>query len=472
MQDESVITRTIRTAAGVFAPGHLGELTQVIDFVLVDAVLEETGATERRLRLLPSRVVVYFVLALALFGHLSYRAVWGKLTAELAAAGVAVASPAVSSLARARRRVGVAPLRRLFIVVAGPVGLAGMPGVFYRGLRTVAVDGTHLHVPDGPAITGRYPKRKGRGKLEQGYPLLRLLALVECGTRSVLAAAFGPDTDGELPYARQLLGAVAKGMLALADAAFDDASFLASITRDRGAQFLVRSGARRCPLPQRHLPDGSYLAKIGYGVLPSLLTVRVIEATITITLDNGTVTTQQWRLLTSLLDPARYPAAELVTLYHQRWQIETTYYSLKETILDGRVLRSRSLPGIDQEVWALLAAYQALIRAAADTAATRPGLDMDRISFTIILQAAGDLVTTAAGILPDGPIDLAGAIGRAALAALLPAWRRPRLKARTVKSSTSKYAPNAGQHPTTAQPYTFHAQITYFTEGLAPRPHR
>ena len=473
MQDESVITRTIRTAAGVFAPGQLGELTQVIDFALVDAVLEETRATERRVRLLPSRVVVYFVLALALLEQFSYRAVWEKLTGELAAAGVALASPAVSSLARARRRVGTAPLERLFAVLAGPVGLPGTPGVFYRGLRTVAVDGTCLHIPDESALTGRYPKRKTRKEgAEQGYPLLRLLALVECGTRSVLAAAFGPDTDGELPYARRLLDALQKTMLLLADAAFDDATFLHAITAGRGAQFLVRSGARRCPLPQRHLPDGSYLAKIGYGVLPALLTVRVIEAAITITLDDGTVTTSQWRLLTSLLDPARYPAAELVALYHERWQIETTYYSIKETILDGRVLRSRSLPGIDQEVYALLAAYQALIRAAADTALTRPGLDMDRISFTVILQAAGTLIGTAAGILPEGPADLAGAIGRAALAALLPAWRRPRLKARTVKSSTSKYGPNAGQHPATAQPYTFHAEVTYFTEGVAPRPHR
>ena len=81
MHEESVITRTIRTAPGVFAPGHLGELTQVIGFALVDAVLDETRTRERRLRLLPSRVVVYFVLALALFERCSYRAVWGKLTA-------------------------------------------------------------------------------------------------------------------------------------------------------------------------------------------------------------------------------------------------------------------------------------------------------------------------------------------------------------------------------------------------------
>ena len=123
MHEESVITGVVRAAPGVFGPGHLGELTQTIDFALVDAVLEETGTQERRLRLLPSRVVVYFVLALALFERCSYRAVWGKLTAGLG--GLCLARPAASSLCRARRRIGAEPLRRLFETLAGPVGPPG-----------------------------------------------------------------------------------------------------------------------------------------------------------------------------------------------------------------------------------------------------------------------------------------------------------------------------------------------------------
>jgi hypothetical protein len=118
LQEKSVITRTVEAAGGVYAPGHLGELTQIVDFVLVDAVIEETGSREKRLRLLPSRVVVYFVLALALFEDCSYRGVWGKLTAGLE--GLPLVRPAVSSLSRARRRIGAAPLRRLFEILAGP----------------------------------------------------------------------------------------------------------------------------------------------------------------------------------------------------------------------------------------------------------------------------------------------------------------------------------------------------------------
>lgn len=274
MQEKSVITRTIETAGGVYAPGHLGELTQIVDFSLVDAVLEETGTRERRLRLLPSRVVVYFVLALALFEHDSYRGVWGKLVAGLE--GLPLVRPAISSLSRARRRIGAAPLRLLFETLAGPVARPGQTGVFYRGLRTVAVDGTLLHTPDDEALVWRYPKRIGEG-MEFGYPLLRLLVLIECGTRALIAAAFGPESDGELTYTNRLLDALDTSMLLLADAAFDGGEFLRDVTAT-GAQFLVRSSARRVPTPAGHLADGSYLARIGYGVLPVLLTVRIIEA--------------------------------------------------------------------------------------------------------------------------------------------------------------------------------------------------
>ena len=61
------VSRSITTAAGVFAPGHLGELTQYLPFELVDDVLEQTKTTQRRLRSLPSRVGVYFLLAMVLF---------------------------------------------------------------------------------------------------------------------------------------------------------------------------------------------------------------------------------------------------------------------------------------------------------------------------------------------------------------------------------------------------------------------
>jgi hypothetical protein len=441
----------------------LGELTQVIDPQLVDAVLAETGAREQRVRLLPARVVVYFVLALALFEHSCYQAVWGKLGTGLR--GITLASPAASSLSRARRRLGSAPLRRLFEILSGPVATPTQRESFYRGLRVVAVDGTTLSIPDEPAVTWRYPKHGGP-VLEFGYPLLRLVALVECGTRALLGAAFGPDTTGELGYAHRLLDLLDDSMVLLADAYYDAHDFLQEVTTTRAA-FLLRSTRKRRPAIRRVLPDGSYLTTIqrgkykagtGYGRIE----VRIVEAWMTVTLADGTRRTELWRLMTSLLDAERYPAEELIALYHRRWQVETCYFSLKSTILHGRVLRSRTVPGIEQEVYALLTVYQALIRVACDLVTARPGLSVQRISLIVLLSSAADQIIAARGVGADEPVALIGAIGRAALAGLLPPGRRWRLKAR-VRKRGSKYAFTADKHPRKAQAYTLHIEM--ITEG-------
>ncbi|MCK2213355.1 transposase domain-containing protein [Actinomadura sp. ATCC 31491] len=151
MRDQFVISRVVRVAAGVFAPGHLGELTQVVPFELVDAVLAETGRVQHRLRELPSRVGVYFLLAMCLFPEVGYRLVWDKMTSALAGLP-AVASPTAKALRDLRRRVGAAPMRALFEVVCGPLAQPVTPGVRFGRYRTVSFDGcSSLKVPD----TGR-----------------------------------------------------------------------------------------------------------------------------------------------------------------------------------------------------------------------------------------------------------------------------------------------------------------------------
>src|SRR5262249_18275815 len=253
----------------------------------------------------------------------------------------------------------------------------------------------------------------------------------------------------------------------LADAGFEAAEFLRDVSA-AGAQFLVRSSARRCPTPLAHLPDGSYLARLGYSVLPALMTGRVIPAAGTIALTDATASREQWRLITSLLDPARHPARELVALYHERWQAETTYYSIKATILDGRVLRSRTVTGIDQETYALLTVYQALIRAAADTVTASPGLDMDRISFTILLQTAADLVTTASGILPAAPAGLAGGIGRAALRACCPPGGSPASRHAPARIPPANTARTPGSTPQLPRPTPSTPTSHFSLTGLRP----
>lgn len=153
--------------------------------------------------------------------------------------------------------------------------------------------------------------------------------------------------------------------------------------------------------------------------------------------------------------------------------METTYFSIKATMLDGRVLRSRSVPGLDQEVYALLATYQALIRTAADAVTTRPGLAMERISFTVLLQAAADQATTASRYTRrPGPTPLLGPIGRMVLDNLLPTARRQRVKARSRENPTSKYGPNAGEHPQTTQTSALSIEIHVMEHGLASRHRR
>jgi hypothetical protein len=434
---ESVITRVVRVAGGVFAPGHVGELTRIVPFEMVDAVLAETGAVQRRLRDLPSRVVVYLLLAAGLFAELGYRQVWARMIAGLD--GLAVASPTASALAQARRRIGVAPLRRLFELLRGPAAHpARTKGVFWRGRLVAAIDGTILGCADSAANL-RVFHRGGGGNGGTGYPLVRLLALVACGTRTIIDVTFGSDRIGETTYAHDLVPATRPGMIVLADRNFAVAAWIAAVA-DRGADLLVRvKTGRRLPVCRR-LGDGSYLSRIGG------LAVRVITATITVNTDTGR-RSEVYRLVTTILDPT-CPATEIVALYHERWEIETAYLELKSTILGGRVLRARTPAGVDQEIYALLVTYQALRIAISDATGARPDLDPDRGSFTIALNTARDQLVTATGVLTattvGAAVDLVGAIGRQVLNHLMPA-RRSRTNPRVVKRAISVYAANTAR---------------------------
>lgn len=431
--DVLTVSRSVSCAAGVYAPGHLGELTQHVPFELVDDLLEQTRTVQQRLRDLPSRVGVYFVLALALFPSLGYARVWDRLTAGLD--GLAVSSPSEKALRDLRRRLGPAPLKALFEVLAGSLARPSTPGVRYRGLRTVAFDGcASLKVPDtdrNRSWLGRIRYRMGFA----GYPTIRLMTLVETGTRGLLGAALGSRSDrDEVGIARRLLPLLAPGMLVLMDRGFDATEFLGQVT-GTGAQFLVRAKSTRTPPVLAHLADGSYRSDLAG------LPVRIIEADLAVTGADGSLVQDRYRLITSLLDHRRYPATELVRLYHERWEIELAYLALRHTILQGHVLRSHDRAGLEQEVWALLTVHQLLRIVMVEAVESRPGLDPDRASFTIALSTARDQVIAAAGILFDDrrdPPDLLGTIGRDVLAGLLPA-RRARYSARKVKNATARY---------------------------------
>jgi len=336
------VASEITVPAGLFAPGHLGELTRVIPHDLVDAVLEETCCTERRLRMLPARAGVYLALALALFPDASLPQAWRKLTAGLRARGVETEEPSETALRELLDRVGPRPLRLLFEVLAGPLGLPGMPGITWRGYRLVSVDGIRsLRVPDSDANRAWLGKQNAKNGVT-GYPVLSAMIPAETGTRSFLGPLAGTAAGGEARQAAALAHLLDATMLLLADRGFDSGAFFAAVHGAK-ARFLVRLSSSRRPRPVKRLPDGTYLAVIG-GV-----TVRIITARVTVTCADGTSYEGRYRLATTLLDHRAYPADELVSLYHQRWEHEVAYLGLRHALLKGRVLRSRDRAGVEQE---------------------------------------------------------------------------------------------------------------------------
>jgi hypothetical protein len=427
LHTQSFTARTVTVAGGRFAPGHLGELTQLLPFEMIDEALTETRKVQTRLRDLPSRVVVYLLLAGCLFPELGYPQVWHRLVSGLH--DLPVAAPTAGALCQARRRIGATPLRWLFDLLRGPAAGIDTTGARWRGLLVCAIDGTTMTVADSAANLTEYTKHPGNHG-GSGYPLIRVLVLVACGTRTIIDAVFGPTTVGETTYTHQLLPSMHTDMIVLLDRNFAAKELLEAIDTT-GTKFLVRlKNGRRMPVLRRY-PDGSYLSMLG-GVA-----VRVIDAEITIGTTIGRHT-GVYRLATTLLDHHRYPASGLVTLYHERWEIETAFLEIKSTILGGKTLRARTPTGVVQEIYALLVTYQILRTVMADATDTRPGIDPDRAGFTTALHAARDQIVQAAGIIADTVIDLVGAIGRLVLANLMPD-RRVRTSPRVVKRAISKH---------------------------------
>ena len=346
-------------------------------------------------------------------------------------------------------------------MLAGPLGRPRTPGITFGGYRTVFFDGCRtVKVPDTPANRGWLGKMNASLGVT-GYPVIQLMTLVETGTRALAGAAFGSTATGELGWARKLLHLLGPSMLVLMDRGFDASSFLAEVAATQ-AQFQVRLNAARRPPVLARLPDGSFTSLIG-GV-----EVRVIAASVTVACHDGTRYGGEYRLATTLLDHQAFLASALMSLYHQRWEHETAYLALRHTLLKGRILRSGDPAGLKQEMWALLALYQALRTAIADAVQAVPGTDPDQASYQAAVTAAQHLTATARNIAGEGD-DLAGDIGRAVLSSLNPP-RRPRVCPRRVKSPLSRWAKHPPGKPTTSKQITeVTSQILH--DGQIPATH-
>lgn len=294
----------------------IGVLTRTISRDLVDEVLAETGRREKRTRRLPAHVVVYFVIAMAIFRD-GYEEILRKLVNGLGFLGNwrdAWMVPTTGAISQARERLKESPMWALFERIAVPLGKPGTPGAWLRSWRLMAIDGVQIDMPDSPANLEEFGKPEGGTR--RPFPQIRAVGLGECGTHAVIAAALGSIHDGERALAAKLIGALTSGMLVLADRGFFSfelwAQYLAT-----GAQLLWRVPAGMHLLPTTIFPDGSYLSVISakrtrgssYQIPLSAVNdprdathipVRVIEYTIT---GHDSDTSETFRLITTILDP-------------------------------------------------------------------------------------------------------------------------------------------------------------------------
>jgi hypothetical protein len=378
----------------------IGLLTVTFPPELVDRVVAETGRVQRRSRLLPARVVVYYVLAMCLFFGQGYEEVARLLTEGLAYARRWRGTwrvPTTAAITRARVRLGPEPLRALFDAACQPLATEASTGAFYRRWRLVAVDGTTFDLPDTAANAGYFGRPgSARGAGQGAFPQVRVTALGECGTHAIFAAALGPLAVHETELARRLFARLRAGMLMIADRGF--AGFdLWRAAAATGADLLWRVKNSAVLPVVAQLADGSYLSRI-YAARDKNrhadpITVRVVEYTLA-----GSATV--YRLITTILDPAQAPALDLAALYAQRWEFEISLAELKTRQGEPQmVLRSRTPGGVQQEVWGFLLVHYA-IRALMHQAALDAGIDPDRASFTRALRLVRRQVTAQAALSP------------------------------------------------------------------------
>jgi hypothetical protein len=344
--DDATARFGARVGMPVWQRMGLGVLADYIPAGLVDQVLADTGRVQQRVRRLPARAVVWFILALTLFGGQGYRSVWR----ELAHGGdEGAVTPSASGLSQARRRLGVAPLAGLFARLRGPQAQPGAVGSFLSGLRLVSWDATTLDVPDSPANAEAFiasGNTRGRG----AFPKVRLLTLIECGTHAVIDAVFGAVSEQAL--ARRVLGSLGAGTLLLGDRNFPSYRLWRE-TAGTGAHLLWRVKASTLLPRVATFADGSWLA-----VLPRPgIWVRVVEYRVTVTTTDPrgvtTTRTELFRLITTITDPDLADAAQLADCYRQRWESETGFKALKTHQRGPRqILRSHDPEGINQELYA------------------------------------------------------------------------------------------------------------------------
>jgi len=361
----------------------LGVIAKYFPAEKVALVLAQTKRSSVRQRDLPAHVVVYYVIALALYMRSSYREVLRCLLEGVQwlmdpSARVKVAGK--SGISQARSRLGAAPLKALYDLVVTPVATAETRGAWYREWRLVSLDGSTLDVAD-TAENEKAFGRPGASRGSSAYPKIRFVGLLENGTHVLFAGRMADYATDELKLAEEVVPALSQGMLCLADRFFPSYKLWQQAS-STGAELLWRTRQNARLEVERQFPDGSYLSRIYSSTSDrrnqrKAIAVRVIDYRLEGVDDAEPI----YRLITTILNPKQAPAEELAALYHERWEIETALDELKTHLRGAQiVLRSKTPELVRQEFYGLLMAHFA-IRGLMHEAALRADEDPDRISF-------------------------------------------------------------------------------------------
>jgi len=361
----------------------LGVIAKFFPREKVDAALQQTGRASVRQRDLPAHVVVYYVIALALYMRSSCREVLRCLLEGVQwlldpSASMKVAGK--SGISQARSRLGAEPMQALYQAVVAPIASAQTRGAWYRRWRLVSLDGSTLDVADTAANDQTFG-RPGSARGQSAFPKIRFVALLENGTHVLWAARMDRYQTDELALAQQVVPALQPGMLCMADRLFLSYELWRQATQT-GADLLWRVKKNVRLDVDRRLPDGSYLSHI----YPSSADRRkrrkgIIVRVIAYRLHQVAGAEPLYRVVTTVRDHTLAPAPELAALYHERWEIENTLDELKTHLRGSQiVLRSKTPELVRQEFLGLLMAHFA-IRGLMHEAALRVGEDPDRLSF-------------------------------------------------------------------------------------------
>lgn len=356
-------------------------LKRIVPRAKVEEVLAQSRTCQSICRRLPAWFMVWFVIAMGLFCRDSYRQVFRWLGPYRKDG-----TPGRSTLCEARKRLGVAVLRRLYEAIVTLLGKQTTPGAFYQGMRVMSLDGFVLDVPDTEQNERAFG-RPGSGRAAGAFPQVRVLSLCETGSHVLWQSLIKPICRGEISMARHLLRYLEKGMLLLWDRNFLSYDMVEKVILQK-AQLLARIKKNLVFQPIEHLPDGSYLAKLYRNAKDRRhdrngILVRIIDYTFHD--ENRPGSGEPHRLLTTLLDAEAHPAETLIELYHERWEEELAIDELKTHQRERPVLRSQTPAGVVQEIYGLLIAHY-LIRSLMQEAANEQGVDPQRISFTATLK--------------------------------------------------------------------------------------